>query len=65
MPGTAITAIPFEGGIEIHKSQISEKTVKKCACGAQVEATFGQKLIESVPSRPHRASKKWSLRLPI
>ena len=47
MPGPALIAIPLESGIEIHKSHISEKTVKNGACGAQVEAQVRQKFVKS------------------
>ena len=61
MPGPALIAIPLESGIEIHKSHISEKTVKNGACGAQVEAQVRQKFVKSssrvCPAAPHRASK--------
>ena len=58
MPGPAIIAIPLKNGIEIHKSHISDKTVKNGACGAQVEAQIRQQLVKGVPSSPHRASKR-------
>ena len=57
MPGPAIIAIPLESSIEIHKSHVSDKTVKNGACGAQVEAQIVQKLVKGVPSSPHRASQ--------
>ena len=68
MPGPALIAIPLECGIEMHKSHISEKTVKNGACGAQVEAQIVQKLVKGVPSSPHRASKcsqmeSWAIKL--
>ena len=68
MPGPAITAIPLETGIEIHKSHVSDKIVKNEACGAQVEAQIVQKLVRGVPSSPHRASKcsqmvSWAVKL--
>ena len=68
VPGPAIIAIPLESGIEIHKSHVSDKTVKNGACGAQVEAQIIQKLVKGVPSSPHRASKcsqmeSWAVKL--
>ena len=68
MSGPAIVAIPLERGIEIHKSHVSDKTVKNGACGAQVEAQIVQKLVKGVPSSAHRASKcsqmeSWAVKL--
>ena len=68
MPGPAIIAIPPESGIEIHKSHVSDKTVKNGACGAQVEFQIAQKLVRGVPSIHHRASKcsqmgSWAVKL--
>ena len=67
MPGPALIAIPLESGIEIHKSHISEKTVKNGACGAQVEAQVRQKFVKSssrvCPAAPteRQSAPKWSL----
>ena len=55
--GTCNNSDSAESGIEIHKSHVSDKTVKNGACGAQVEAQIVQKLVKGVPSSPHRASK--------
>ena len=61
MPGPAIILILLENGIEMHEAQVSDKTVKNRACGAQVEAQFDQKLVKSVPGSPHRASKRFQM----
>ena len=68
VPGRAIIAIPPKSGIETHKSHVSDKTVKNGACGAQVETQIVQKLVKSVPSSHHRASKcsrmeSWAVKL--
>ena len=68
MPGTAIIAIPLEMGIEIHKSHVSNKTVKNSACGPQVEAQIVPivpSLSRVFPAAPTelQSAPKWSLGL--